>query len=417
MKKPLYLLVFALISVSSYAQQATEIDPKFVKLPRYADMSAINAIPSPQQGMMVYNVATTSNWSFNGSAWTNIGITIPLNLTNNTSIGYITTFASETTGSGGRAGYFGITNPLNSQSALTAITSGTGDAFYAGTIGPGYAVRVSTSTGKAALFENPSITNFNTTLTTLNYGNAGALNAINYGMGPSAIIEVDNVANSSTALEIKTNALGKSGEFRINNTLNNSPSLVSTTNGSGDAINGITTGSGKAGSFEINNSSNPNLALSAATNGLGSAGKFNISNPSNSSSAIEAKTLGSGFAGTFSGANAIQANGLITNKGFTQLGELSPVIKTVAFGEYIGAGSVQTISHNLAAKNILSINVFALLESGVPPELRIPPSFLSLGTEYYYDYYFDDDKIYFIIPSTSTKVKNFFAKVLITYTE
>jgi hypothetical protein len=177
------------------------------------------------------------------------------------------------------------------------------------------------------------------------------------------------------------------------------------------------TGTNTAGSFHIDNSANANSALESSTNGLANAAKFNITNPSSSAAVIEAETSGSGFAGSFQGTSSLEANGFVKFKGFTQLGEFSPKIKTVEFNQYIGAGSVETITHNLNAGKILSINVYASLETGLPPYLRIPPSFISLGTEYYYDYYFDDTKIYFIIPSTSTKVKNFFARVLISYTE
>ncbi len=43
-----FILSFFLfgISFSTQAQQATEIDPKFIKLLHYADLAAINLIPS-----------------------------------------------------------------------------------------------------------------------------------------------------------------------------------------------------------------------------------------------------------------------------------------------------------------------------------------------------------------------------------
>ena len=74
MKKTLSLLILLLISIYSYAQQATEIDPKFVKLPRYADLTAVNAIPLPQQGMMVYNNFTKSNWYHDGTSWKDMAV-------------------------------------------------------------------------------------------------------------------------------------------------------------------------------------------------------------------------------------------------------------------------------------------------------------------------------------------------------
>lgn len=74
--KYLYKLLFiSLLSISTFAQQASEIDPKFVKLPRYANLAAITnattGITTPTQGMMVYNIGTASNWYYNGTTWVN----------------------------------------------------------------------------------------------------------------------------------------------------------------------------------------------------------------------------------------------------------------------------------------------------------------------------------------------------------
>lgn len=74
MKKHLLIsITLLLFSVISFAQQASEVDSKFVRLPRYANLTAIqSAIPTAQQGMMVYNIGTASNWYYNGTTWTNM---------------------------------------------------------------------------------------------------------------------------------------------------------------------------------------------------------------------------------------------------------------------------------------------------------------------------------------------------------
>lgn len=73
MKNFIKIIIIGLLALPSYAQQATEIDTKSVKLPRYNDLAAIqSAILSPQQGMMVFNINTSSFWYFNGAVWTNI---------------------------------------------------------------------------------------------------------------------------------------------------------------------------------------------------------------------------------------------------------------------------------------------------------------------------------------------------------
>lgn len=67
------ILFISLIALNTNAQQAAEIDSKSVNLPSYANLAAIqSAIPVAQQGMMVYNIGTASNWYFNGTGWINI---------------------------------------------------------------------------------------------------------------------------------------------------------------------------------------------------------------------------------------------------------------------------------------------------------------------------------------------------------
>ncbi|MGL4632160.1 MAG: hypothetical protein ACRCVT_13230 [Leadbetterella sp.] len=72
--KYLYLLLFLSgICLCSQAQIATTIDPRSIQLPQYANLTAIgSSIPAPQQGMMVYNQSTATNWYYNGNNWVNL---------------------------------------------------------------------------------------------------------------------------------------------------------------------------------------------------------------------------------------------------------------------------------------------------------------------------------------------------------
>ena len=55
---------------ATHAQQATEIDAKSVQLPRYSGVSAVEAaIPSAEQGMMVYDSQSRSLLVHDGSNW------------------------------------------------------------------------------------------------------------------------------------------------------------------------------------------------------------------------------------------------------------------------------------------------------------------------------------------------------------
>jgi len=72
MKKIIITLIFSIFFLATIAQNAAEIDPKFIKIPRYADQTAITtSITSPTSGMLVYNNATASILFYNGSSWTN----------------------------------------------------------------------------------------------------------------------------------------------------------------------------------------------------------------------------------------------------------------------------------------------------------------------------------------------------------
>jgi hypothetical protein len=71
-------LLFTLLGLPRlFAQQATVIDPSYMTVPRYANEMAISAaIATPQQGMLVYNIATQSYWFRNASAWTNLAAAV-----------------------------------------------------------------------------------------------------------------------------------------------------------------------------------------------------------------------------------------------------------------------------------------------------------------------------------------------------
>lgn len=411
MKNFIKIIIISLFALTTHAQQASEIDSKSVKLPRYADQAAVTlAIPTPAQGMLIYRNDTKSNWYYDGTAWINTLGTVaaPLSLT----FAGASTFSSINTGTVGYAGSFENNNLGNNNPTINVVN---------------------TSIGAAARIYIDNISSTNNALAVVTVGTGRAIAALN-NSSISATAKLSNSEITGLALEtsgglkfgglgVGTPAVGKvltSTDALGNATWQNSTltlPLAQTLASTNPLLSLINTGANGASNFQIDNNINANNALVSTTNGIGSAAKFNITNPTSSAAVIEAETSGSGFAGSFQGTNSLDANGFVKLKGFTQLGELSPKIKTVEFNQYIGAGSVETITHNLNAGKILSINVYASLETGLPPYMRIPPSFISLGTEYYYDYYFDDTKIYFIIPSTSTKVKNFYARVLISYTE
>jgi hypothetical protein len=381
-----------------FAQKAIELDSKFLKLPRYSSELEITAsISSPVAGMQVYNNSTNSIWYYNGSDWINQSeIKAPLFLDLNVS-GLQSTFTSIASGTSGQSAIFSTTNSTNDESTVSIQNSGLRWGLFA--------------TNSNTLNTYPVIHSVS--------GNSGAaLSGFNLGTGSAAYLRSSSsAALSNPTLNVLTERNSVGAFFNLNYPSSTSYGVGIVSNGQAPNLFAEATGLGIAGFFRIDNSTSNNVSLKATTNGMGSAGEFSNTNASASAPVVDVKNQGSGFGINIESQDAISADGFIKNKGFTQLGELSDKIKTVTLGAYIGAGSVETITHNLNAAKILSVNVYASLEDGLPPHLRIPPSFISLGTEYYYDFYFDDTKIYFIIPGSSTKVKNFFARVLISYKE
>ena len=234
------------ISVSTHAQQATEIDPKFVKLPRYADLSAItSAITSPTQGMMVFNIGTGSNWVYNGSVWGNMvgsGITLPFSQTQSSPSALFDIVNSGT----GPSGRFQINNPSSNSHVLYLQNDGTGSLLTG----------LSEGMGPAAYFQTSNINN-----------DAITLSSINYGTGHASNFNIQNSLNFNNAISASTIGTGRAGHFAINN--------ASSTNYTLSAVN---TGLGRAGDFSVLNSSNTGVALHASTNGTASTaikGVFN----------------------------------------------------------------------------------------------------------------------------------------------
>ena len=128
MKKIIICSFLAFIFLNSFGQNNSEIDSKSVKFPRYTNLSAINsAIPSPTSGMEVYNLATQSNWYYNGAAWTNMnsgGFVLPYSQTQNSTgdLFSVTSTASATFST--PSAISGIFNGSNSISTSTPFAAG-----------------------------------------------------------------------------------------------------------------------------------------------------------------------------------------------------------------------------------------------------------------------------------------------------
>jgi len=119
-------------------------------------------------------------------------------------------------------------------------------------------------------------------------------------------LPINQSASSSGVLfGITQTGSGPNGAFKINNSGNTQNALLGQSNGSGNAVRGLSTGTGRAGSFEILNTASGQDALIGKTNGTGNAvhgvasgngtaGKFETTSSSNGSNALYASAAGAG---------------------------------------------------------------------------------------------------------------------------
>ncbi len=224
MKNLIKTLIFSLFALNTYAQQASEIDPKFVKLPRYTDLAAITtSISTPTQGMLVYNMGTASNWFYNGSAWTNTAgsLALPYAQTQSSSSSL---FDIENNGLGS-AGRFAVTDLLNTEPALLVENYGLGSSAYfkvggASNNNPAIYVR-NDGTGIAGQFQNSSA-NTSPTLT-----------ATHTGLSYAAYFETNDPSNPNPTLVVSQSGTGGAASFQGNSEGNTLPTIAATEAGLG----------------------------------------------------------------------------------------------------------------------------------------------------------------------------------------
>ena len=128
-----------------------------------------------------------------------------------------------------------------------------------------------------------------------------------YGTAPNGI-GVNGVSTAGIGVS-GSSTTNSAGSFTNSNAANTAPTLVANTNGAGDAVQAINTGTGKAGTFTINNAANANFAVDANSNGnnatinatntsnvsnAATAGTFTVNNATSTADALRAVTNGTG---------------------------------------------------------------------------------------------------------------------------
>lgn len=178
----------------------------------------------------------------------------------------------------GSTSQFVIDNPASVDDAISAYTSGSGNA--------GRFVINNTATFSHALYAE---TNGDSTSAAV-HGNS-----IGEGMGVFGRSSGSKFASAAVYGE-HVGTGDAAGAFRISNPANTYSALYGETNGSGPAIYGNQNGMGRGGQFQITNASNTQAAIRGYTAGLGNVGFFTVNNAANDSAALYTTTNGTGAA-------------------------------------------------------------------------------------------------------------------------
>ena len=346
MKKILVLLLFSLCSIASFAQSFS-VNPKSMSVPRYANQAAITAaIPSPTEGMMVYNNALDQLAYYNGTAWTNLPPTGPAgSLWTINAAGLIAA----------NQGYNGI-EVLN----ITAVGShgtlarplinadGGGTTFF----------RFGRPQGNWAISEEV-VTTFNQSTSSVNwrYNDNASPQAATHLFGYSA-----NAFNVTGAL----NATG-------NGTVGGNLAVTGTGTIGGKTIVGSSTAT--TAGMEIRSSTgtdaNPDIYFKGTNNVLRygnntdgtSIVQTSISNNTPSAASLSWKHLTNAATPAATPMMSIDGEGDLTVNGFTKLGGTAtdvPAIKTKLLTGNIAANSsglTTTVAHGLNSGKIVDVKV------------------------------------------------------------
>jgi len=278
----------------------------------------------------------------------------------------------------GTAGYFNNTSATNTSTALLVSTAG--NAFsgqFSG--GKGLQTDIFTMTNGAiaggvltsngagnATWQMPTVANGINGLSgsgTISLGGAltvattisqGSNNMI-FNATTGNVQIINSASGGSPALNVSTNSGGGlGGSFQINNAANTQSALYATTNGTGNALQAVNTGTaGIAGNFQITTAGNASPALFATTSGGGNSGKFigglglqtdafTMTNTSGTVGAVLTSNNTTGGAAWVAPVNfaAVQSSTSVGNAVLTNI--IFPTVEYNNSGSYNGATGVFT---------------------------------------------------------------------------
>jgi hypothetical protein len=207
-----------------------------------------NAITSPANGLLIYNISTNDYNFFNGVVWKSIS---------------------------------------NSSSAI----KGSGASDYSARWVSSDSLTFGTIQDNGNYIGIGTSPNVNNKISISESGSAVGLAINQTGTGSGQFVYLSNFSNPSYAFQARNDGLGSAGEFQIVNSSNGSDVLSAITNGAGSAFRALTVGDGNAIKASTDGAGN---VIDAKTTGTSGAGFFEIVNASNSYAALTALTNGSG---------------------------------------------------------------------------------------------------------------------------
>jgi hypothetical protein len=218
------------------------------------------------------------------------------------------------TGTGDVAASFRITNAANNFPAIFAESNGTGRTATfrkLGTTGTAPAVFVQSMGGHGIWADHNSTSGYAAIIQTINTGNstpAMLVESIGNGSSIWALKSTDATGGNAFTAENQI-ATGSAANFDLTDATNPSPTIYTSTSGTGAALQANTsTGfsalfaqrdgatNGNAGVFEITNAANTYPALQVNTVGSGSAGNFQVTNAASGAPSLFTQTNGTGTA-------------------------------------------------------------------------------------------------------------------------
>ena len=134
-----------------------------------------------------------------------------------------------------------------------------------GTSNTGVGVYGRSTSSSSALFENTNAANTANTVNVTTNGVGNGVSGINTGTGRGAFFQVNNATSTANALEVTTNGIGPSWGIRANSTGTNGAGLFVQQNPTNTSNNVLSnqTGLGRAGLFQTTNTANTADALTA----------------------------------------------------------------------------------------------------------------------------------------------------------